>query len=63
MSKKPRLLMTQSLLSAWQWQFKAFDPESAHREFLRTLRREKTRPNQAQLNCPKVTTGKKVFAA
>lgn len=45
MSKKPRLLMTQSLLSAWQWQFKAFDPESAHREFLRTLRREK---NQAE---------------
>ena len=50
MSKKPRLLMTQSLLSAWQWQFKAFDPESAHREFLRTLRREKTRPNQAMLD-------------
>lgn len=42
--------MTQSLLSAWKWQYKAFDPEAAHLDFMRVLRREKGRPNQAMLD-------------
>lgn len=50
MSGSRRLLITQSLLSAWQWQYKAFAPQSSHQEFLQTLRREKTRPNQAMLD-------------
>jgi hypothetical protein len=50
--------MTQSLLSSWQYQFRDFSKyedtekgsefyeEKAHQEFLQTLRREKTPPNE-----------------
>lgn len=44
MSRTPKLLITQSLLAAWQYQYQAFDMESAHKDFLRVLRREKESP-------------------
>ena len=50
MLKTPKLLITQSLLSSWQYQYQAFDPESAHEDFLRVLRREKSKPTQAILD-------------
>ena len=30
MSRTPKLLITQSLLGAWLYQYRAFDQESAH---------------------------------
>lgn len=50
MSRIPKLLITQSLLAAWQYQYQAFDMESAHKDFLRVLRREKSKPTQAILD-------------
>lgn len=48
---KDRLLVTQSLLSAWQYQFDCYDYEEAHADFLRTLRREPNEePTQAMLD-------------
>lgn len=49
-SRNDRYLITQSLLSAWLWQYKAFDPEAAQRDFMKTLRREPTKPNAAMLS-------------
>ena len=50
MSRAPKLLITQSLLGAWLYQYQAFDQESAHKDFLRVLRREMTKPTQAILD-------------
>lgn len=50
MSRMPKLLITQSLLGAWLYQYQAFDQESAHKDFLRVLRREKSKPTQAILD-------------
>ncbi len=50
MSRTPKLLITQSLLGAWLYQYRAFDQESAHKDFLRVLRREKSKPTQAILD-------------
>ena len=50
MSRTPKLLITQSLLAAWLYQYKAFDQESAHKDFLRVLRREKSKPTQSILD-------------
>lgn len=50
MSRAPKLLITQSLLGAWLYQYQAFDQESAHKDFLRVLRREKSKPTQAILD-------------
>lgn len=47
---KNRFLITQSLLSAWQYLYKAYDPETAAKDFLRVLNRKPTRPNQAMLD-------------
>lgn len=45
-----RLLITQSLLASWNYQYKANDTESAHKDFLKVLHRKKTRTNQAMLD-------------
>ena len=37
---KDRYLLTQSLLTAWEYQYSAFDPEAAHQDFLRVLYRK-----------------------
>ena len=50
MRRCPKLLITQSLLAAWQYQYQAFDMESAHKDFLRALRREKSKLTQAILD-------------
>lgn len=50
MSRAPKLLITQSLLGAWLYQYQTFDQESAHKDFLRVLRREKSKPTQAILD-------------
>lgn len=50
MRRCPKLLITQSLLGAWLYQYQAFDQESAHKDFLRVLRREKSKPTQAILD-------------
>ena len=50
MSRTPKLLITQSLLAAWLYQYQAFDQASAHKDFLRVLRREKSKPTQAILD-------------
>lgn len=50
MSRMPKLLITQSLLGAWLYQYQAFDQASAHKDFLRVLRREKSKPTQAILD-------------
>ena len=50
MSRAPKLLITQSLLGAWLYQYQAFDQESAHKDFLRVLHREKSKPTQAILD-------------
>lgn len=43
------LLVTQSLLSAWQWMFKAEDADAAETDFMRVLRRERGEPSPAML--------------
>ena len=50
MSRTPKLLITQSLLGAWLFQYQAFNQESAHKDFLRVLRRERSKPTQAILD-------------
>ena len=50
MRRCPKLLITQSLLGAWLYQYQAFDQESAHKDFLRVLRREKSKLTQAILD-------------
>ena len=47
MSARNKLLLTQSLLSSWLYQYKAHDPEDAHEDFLKVLRREPTPQNRA----------------
>lgn len=47
MSTRPKLRITQSLLSAWEWSFKKDD---GWEEFLSTLRREPKQPTQAMLD-------------
>lgn len=50
MLKQRKLLITQSLLAAWEYQYHAFDEESAHKDFIRVLKREKSKPSQAILD-------------
>lgn len=47
---KDRFLITQSLLSSWEYLYKAWDKKAAQQDFMRVLHREKTRPNQAMLD-------------
>lgn len=47
MCPKTRYLLTQSLLQAWLWQYRAADTERAHQDFLRVLRREPTGRSKA----------------
>lgn len=47
MSTKPKLRITQSLLSSWEWSFKKDD---GYDDFLKALNREKVRPSQAMLD-------------
>lgn len=44
-----RLLITQSLLSAWGYLYKAYDPDTAKKEFLKTLNREHIKQNPAMV--------------
>lgn len=44
---RDKYLMTQSLLAAWQYQYRAADTAGAHRDFLRVLRREAGETTQA----------------
>ena len=47
MSQKPsKFLITQSLLSAWEWSYKLDD---GYEDFLKTLRKEPVQPNKAML--------------
>ena len=50
MSRPVRFLLTQSLLAAWEWQYKAEDAEAAHKAFLRVLRRKHTPESTAIRN-------------
>lgn len=43
------LLITQSLLSAWSYQFQAYDADAAENDFLRVLRREPGEQSPAML--------------
>jgi len=47
----PRLLVTPSLINSWLWYMNCWEEseESAKADFLTTLRREKTEPNEAML--------------
>lgn len=45
-----RLFITQSLLSSWNYLYKAHDPEIAYRDFLKVLNKEPVRPNEAMLD-------------
>lgn len=47
MSGGTRFLLTQSLLSAWLYQYQAWDKDGAHKDFLRALGRQHTRETQA----------------
>lgn len=44
-----RPLITQSLLSSWQWMYKAEDEDAAEADFMRTLKRERGEPSPAML--------------
>lgn len=44
--RQNKFLITQSLLSAWQWSYKT---ENGYDDFLKTLRRERTPPTKAML--------------
>lgn len=44
---KNKYLITQSLLSAWNWIYKS---DNGYEDFLKTLHRKKTKPNQAMLD-------------
>lgn len=50
MSRRNKYLLTQSLLSSWQYQFRAYDPESAYDDFLAALRKEKRQASEAAQN-------------
>lgn len=50
MYQSSKLLLTQSLLSSWLYQYNAYDPQKAHESFLKVLRREPTQPNRAMLD-------------
>lgn len=50
MYRQSKLLLTQSLLSSWLYQYSACDPKKAHKDFMKTLRREPTQPNKAMLD-------------
>ena len=45
-SKPSKFLITQTLLSAWEWSFKK---EDGYEDFLKTLRNERTPPNKQML--------------
>ena len=45
-----RYLMTQSLLSSWQYLYESYDKEKAENEFMKVLRREPTEQNEAMKN-------------
>lgn len=45
-----RFLITQSLLSSWQYQYGAYDPEAARDDFIRVLSREPTEQSEAMCN-------------
>lgn len=47
MSQKPKLRITQSLLSAWLWLYKL---DNGYEDFLNVLNRVKTPPTEAMLN-------------
>lgn len=47
MYQQTKLLLTQSLLSSWLYQYNAYDQEKAHEDFLKVLRREPTQQNKA----------------
>lgn len=47
MSRNPKIRITQSLLSSWQWVFKL---DEGYEDFLRTLNREKKPPTEAMLD-------------
>ena len=46
-TRPPKLRITQSLLSAWEWSFKT---DNGYEDFLCTLRREKKPPTKAMLD-------------
>lgn len=46
---KNRFLITQSLLSAWQYLYRAQNHETTYNDFLKVLNREKAKPNQRML--------------
>ena len=50
MYQQNKLLLTQSLLSAWLYQYSAYDPEKAHQDFLKVLRREPVHQSDAMLD-------------
>lgn len=50
MCQRTKFLLTQSLLGSWLYQYDAADPQKAHEEFIKTLKREKSRPTQAMLD-------------
>lgn len=63
------LLITQSLLSSWLYQYKAKDPEAAEAEFMRVLRRERGEQSPAMLAgiefetlCYRIANGEDVSA-
>lgn len=47
--ERTRFLLTQSLLGAWLYKYKAEDQEKAHADFLKTLSREPIQPSKAML--------------
>lgn len=50
MYRQSKLMLTQSLLSSWLYQYNAYDPEKAHEDFLKVLQREPTRQSKAMLD-------------
>ena len=47
MYRSNKLLLTQSLLSSWLYQFNAYDPQKAREDFIRVLKREPTPQSKA----------------
>lgn len=50
MYKQAKFLLTQSLLWSWLYQYDAADLQKAHEEFIKSLKKEKSKPNQAMLD-------------
>ena len=50
MYRRTKFLLTQSLLGSWLYQYDAADPEKAHVELIKTLKRGKSKPNRAMLD-------------